>query len=114
MCGRHCSHILPVVSPLELLAELNLDSLSVSEITVSTCLFPPSLGEDLCGPDSTSEDDALKGKWVRVARDLNLEAGMSVAYLVCSSFFTHSSSAWVNEIVSISTIAGRGEQIYHS
>lgn len=31
---------------------------------------------DLCSPHSSADEDATKGKWVRVDRDLNLQAGM--------------------------------------
>ncbi|KAG5653410.1 hypothetical protein H0H81_000697 [Sphagnurus paluster] len=44
-------------------------------------MVDPSLGNDLCAPDSTSEKDAIKGKWVRVQRDLNLEGGYTSPYL---------------------------------
>jgi hypothetical protein len=30
---------------------------------------------DMCAPSSTS-DNAIKGKWVHVSRDLNLQSGM--------------------------------------
>ena len=31
---------------------------------------------DLCAPSSSTSDDAIKGKWVRVPRDINLQSGM--------------------------------------
>ena len=31
---------------------------------------------DLCSPASSKEEDAIKGKWVRIAPDLNLQSGM--------------------------------------
>ncbi len=31
---------------------------------------------DVCAPSSSTSDDAIKGKWVRVPRDLNLQSGM--------------------------------------
>jgi hypothetical protein len=31
---------------------------------------------DLCTPHSSSADDAVRGRWVRVDRDLNMQAGM--------------------------------------
>jgi len=56
--------------------------LSVSEITVKKCFVQPSLAGDTCAPHSTIEQDAIKGKWVRVARDLNLEGGLLSPWLV--------------------------------
>ncbi|KAG6837346.1 hypothetical protein H0H93_010948 [Arthromyces matolae] len=56
-------------------------STGLSEIAVTECRFDPSLAEGLCAPDSNSEQDAIKGKWVRVPRDLNLEGGYISSYL---------------------------------
>ena len=49
----------------------------VSEIHVTECmidpLFIPSVAADSCSPPTTKEEDALKGKWVRVERNLKLQ-----------------------------------------
>jgi len=55
---------------------------SVSEISVRRCVINPDMGGDFCYPDSTSEEDAIKGKWVRVPRNLNLEGGYMSGWLV--------------------------------
>jgi len=39
-------------------------------------MMPPNLVGDLCDPQSTVEQDAIKGKWVRVERDLNQQSGL--------------------------------------
>ena len=52
-----------------------LTNAEVTEITIEKCIFPPSLSY-LCGPKTTAEQDAIKGKWVRVERDLNMESGL--------------------------------------
>jgi len=52
----------------------------VTEITIEKCLFPMS-AMYLCEPKTTSEQDAIKGKWVRVNRDLNLESGLWSLYV---------------------------------
>lgn len=49
-------------------------------------MVQPELAGDLCAPKSTSEDDAIKGRWVRVPRDLNLEAGYVAGWLVRACF----------------------------
>lgn len=54
----------------------------VSEIAVTRCMMQPEVAGDLCAPKSTSEEDAVRGKWVRVPRDLNLEAGYIAGWLV--------------------------------
>lgn len=56
--------------------------LAVSEIAVTRCFVDPKAASKLCEPPSTSEKDAIKGKWVRVDRNLNLEAGYMSGYLV--------------------------------
>lgn len=39
-------------------------------------MMPPELVGDMCAPDTGAERDAIKGKWVRVDRDLNQETGI--------------------------------------
>ena len=46
----------------------------MNEITVLKCILPYYM-VDLCAPKSKPEEDALKGKWVRVDNDLNLQTG---------------------------------------
>ncbi|KAJ7588171.1 Metallo-dependent phosphatase-like protein [Mycena floridula] len=53
----------------------------LSEITATRCIVEQSTAGDLCAPASTTEQDAIKGKWVRVERNLNLEAGYWSGYL---------------------------------
>lgn len=48
----------------------------MTEITVSSCYLSPALFPSMCLPPSTSEDDKLKGKWVRVDKDLNIRTGI--------------------------------------
>jgi hypothetical protein len=52
-----------------------VSTLIVSEIAVVRCMFDLTL-IDLCAPPSSTSDDAIKGKWVRVPRDLNFQSGM--------------------------------------
>ncbi len=56
----------------------------MSEIHITDCMvdpwFVPSVAADFCFPSSTKEDDATKGKWVRVER--NLKEQLSVKSLV--------------------------------
>lgn len=39
-------------------------------------MMSPSLVGNLCAPTTTVEQDAIKGNWVRVDRDLNKQAGL--------------------------------------
>jgi hypothetical protein len=56
----------------------------VSEIAIERCMGS-SLFASLCFPHTTTEEDAMKGKWVRVERDLNRQLGLW--QLVCLFFF---------------------------
>lgn len=58
------------------LTELSRRStMTVSEIAVVRCMFDLTMA-DMCAPSSSTTDNAIKGKWVRVPRDLNLQSGM--------------------------------------
>ncbi|KAI0054414.1 Metallo-dependent phosphatase [Artomyces pyxidatus] len=61
--------------PLDVWAPLLPHDTGLSEIAVVRCMFDMRL-TDMCSPSSTKQDDAIKGKWVRVAPDLNRQSGM--------------------------------------
>lgn len=44
---------------------------------------------DVCAPSSSTSDDAIKGKWVRIPRDLNLQSGMWHLVRACCAFHTY-------------------------
>ncbi|KAF7356643.1 AIP3 domain-containing protein [Mycena venus] len=67
--------------PLDVWAPLMPHDTGLSEIAVTRCYVNPRLGSGLCDPDSTSEQDAIRGKWVRVDRNLNYEGGYFAGYL---------------------------------
>ena len=56
----------------------------VSEITITQCFVDPAMVAGMCEPHSTSEQDATKGRWVRIPRNLNMEASVFTGWLVCS------------------------------
>ncbi|KAG8888128.1 hypothetical protein FRB98_008320 [Tulasnella sp. 332] len=59
--------------PLDTWAPLLPHSTGLSEIAVRPCYFP-QLAD--CAPKSTPEEDATKGKWVKVGPDLNQKSGL--------------------------------------
>ncbi|KAG2057207.1 hypothetical protein BDR06DRAFT_951873 [Suillus hirtellus] len=61
--------------PLDVWAPL-LPHDTVSEIAITRCMMSLSLVGNLCAPTITIEQDAIKGNWVRVDRDLNKQAGL--------------------------------------
>ncbi|KAG5647444.1 hypothetical protein DXG03_009374 [Asterophora parasitica] len=67
--------------PLDVWAPLLPHATGFSEITITRCMLDPSFGMDLCAPKSSPEQDAIRGKWVRVKRDLNLQGGVTAPYL---------------------------------
>jgi hypothetical protein len=64
---------------------------TVSEIAITRCMMPPSLVGDLCAPTTTVEQDAIKGNWVRVDRDLNKQAGLWTLVRTVSCYIFHDS-----------------------
>ncbi|KAG8919269.1 hypothetical protein FRC01_001369, partial [Tulasnella sp. 417] len=62
--------------PLDVWSPLLPHSTGLTEIAIRPCLVSPSIAGDICAPKSTPEEDALKGKWVRVGKDLNIMTGM--------------------------------------
>ena len=54
----------------------------VSEIAITQCFIDPAVVQGMCAPDSTSEQDAMKGRWVRIPRNLNMEASIFSGWLV--------------------------------
>ncbi|KAI0630843.1 Metallo-dependent phosphatase [Trametes polyzona] len=60
--------------PLDIWDPLMQHDTGLSEIHITECIvnpfFVPNVASDLCYPSSTKQDDALKGKWVRVERNL--------------------------------------------
>ncbi|KAJ7281601.1 Metallo-dependent phosphatase-like protein [Mycena rebaudengoi] len=66
--------------PLDTWAPLMPHDTGLSEISVTRCLVNPRLG-DICDPKTTSEQDAIRGPWVRVDRNLNYDAGYFAGYL---------------------------------
>ncbi|KAG2011738.1 phosphatase DCR2 [Coprinopsis cinerea AmutBmut pab1-1] len=67
--------------PLDVWSPLLPHNTGLSEIAVVWCWLNPSIREDFCEPDTTTEQDAIRGKWVRVRRNLNLEGGRTSGYL---------------------------------
>ena len=55
-------------------------SRTVTEIGIEKCYIEPGFVRGMCDPSTVTQDDAIKGKWVRVAPDLNRETSMT--YLV--------------------------------
>ncbi|THH09733.1 hypothetical protein EW145_g1812 [Phellinidium pouzarii] len=66
--------------PLDVWSPLLPHVTGLTEITIMKCIFPPTMAS-LCSPKSTPEQDAIKGKWVRVERDLNKMSGIWSLYI---------------------------------
>ncbi|KAI5122495.1 hypothetical protein M0805_001403 [Coniferiporia weirii] len=61
--------------PLDVWSPLLPHETGLTEITIAKCIFPASMAS-MCFPKTTPEQDAIKGKWVRVERDLNMMSGL--------------------------------------
>ncbi|KDQ50774.1 hypothetical protein JAAARDRAFT_185989 [Jaapia argillacea MUCL 33604] len=66
----------PASLPLDVWSPLLPHNTGLSEITIERCMFDPMLAPSLCVPDSTPEQDAVKGKWVQVGTNINAQTGM--------------------------------------
>ncbi|KAL4078830.1 Metallo-dependent phosphatase-like protein [Scleroderma yunnanense] len=62
--------------PLDVWAPLLPHDTGLSEIAIARCMVSADMVGDLCAPATTVEKDAVKGKWVRVDRDLNFQSGL--------------------------------------
>lgn len=51
------------------------NSAPLVEITAKSCMWPPSV-YDTCMPESTVRENAERGKWLRVEKDMNLRVGV--------------------------------------
>ncbi|KIY53010.1 Metallo-dependent phosphatase [Fistulina hepatica ATCC 64428] len=67
--------------PLDKWGPLLPHDTGLSEIAVTHCFVSPRISERFCTPDTTTEQDAIHGKWVRVDRNLNYEASYFSGYL---------------------------------
>ncbi|WVQ69479.1 uncharacterized protein L199_007698 [Kwoniella botswanensis] len=72
--GNGTGHMASI--PIENWDPLALHTTGLTEIAVAPCYFPPYLFPEHCSPETTPELDKLKGKWVRVERDLNIRTGL--------------------------------------
>ncbi|EDR14080.1 uncharacterized protein LACBIDRAFT_244580 [Laccaria bicolor S238N-H82] len=87
--------------PLDVWSPLLPHDTGLSEIAVVRCLINPEVGGELCGPDTTPERDAIMGKWVRVGRNLNLEAGYMSGWLVGNVYYRRTRRQDINLITDI-------------
>ncbi|CAK5267650.1 unnamed protein product, partial [Mycena citricolor] len=88
--------------PLDVWAPLMPHDTGLSEITITHCFVNPRLS-DVCDPSSTSEQDAIRGKWVRVDRNLNFDAGYFSGYL--NVYYRRTRRQDVNLITDIQLLA---------
>lgn len=77
------------------------------EITAKSCIWPPSV-YDTCMPDSTMREDAERGKWLRVEKDLNLRIGVYYLYLFYRRLPLGSSAPTIREF----KLVTKGEEKY--
>ncbi|GAA6036936.1 hypothetical protein JCM8097_006363 [Rhodosporidiobolus ruineniae] len=59
---------------------LEQNSTPLTEIQVKTCILSPGL-YDMCSPTSTTREDATRGKWVRIDKDVNAKVGVKYSYI---------------------------------
>lgn len=52
----------------------------ITEITAKACIWPPSI-YDTCTPESSVREDAERGRWMRIEKDLNMRVGIYYLYI---------------------------------
>ena len=52
----------------------------LTEIYIQSCTFPPSLW-DVCSPPATPAEEAVRGPWIMLNRDLNKRVGLWYTYV---------------------------------
>ncbi|KAK4055185.1 Phosphatase dcr2 [Microbotryomycetes sp. JL201] len=62
-------------------SQLSTETTPLTEITVKSCVLPPGMGFDTCAPTSSKKEDAVRGAWKRVERDLNKQIGLYYLYV---------------------------------
>lgn len=55
-----------------------------TELQVKTCVLSPGL-YDLCSPTSSAKEDATRGKWERIDKDLSKRIGVYYLYIYARS-----------------------------
>ena len=58
-----------------------LNSRPLTEVTAKACLWPPTI-YDTCMPESSMRENAERGQWIRIEKDLNLRVGIYYLYLL--------------------------------
>ncbi|KAK4057693.1 Phosphatase dcr2 [Microbotryomycetes sp. JL221] len=62
-------------------SQFSAETTPLTEITVKSCVLPPGMGFDVCAPTSSKKEDATRGAWKRVERDLNKNVGVLYLYV---------------------------------
>ncbi|KAM0793498.1 hypothetical protein ACM66B_000937 [Microbotryomycetes sp. NB124-2] len=62
-------------------SQFSAETTPLTEITIKSCVLPPGMGFDMCAPTSSKKEDAVRGAWKRVERDINKQIGLVYLYV---------------------------------
>lgn len=68
-----------------------------TELQVKTCVLSPGL-YDMCSPTSTAKEDAARGKWERIDRDVSKKAGIYYLYLYARRLLPGSTAPVITDL----------------
>ncbi|GAA6050487.1 hypothetical protein JCM3770_002620 [Rhodotorula araucariae] len=76
---------------------LEADTTPFTELQVKTCVLSPGL-YDMCSPTSSAKEDATKGKWERIDRDVSRKAGIKYLYIYARRLLPGSNADVITDI----------------
>ncbi|GAA5980570.1 hypothetical protein JCM10908_001692 [Rhodotorula pacifica] len=59
---------------------LRADSTPFTELQIKTCVLSPGV-YDMCSPASSAKEDATRGEWIRIDKDVNKRVGVYYLYI---------------------------------
>lgn len=68
-----------------------------TELQVKTCVLSPGL-YDMCSPVSSAKEDAARGKWERIDRDVSKQAGIYYLYVYARRLLPGSSADVITDL----------------
>ncbi|GAA5832135.1 hypothetical protein JCM11251_004252 [Rhodosporidiobolus azoricus] len=76
---------------------LEINSTPYTELEVKSCMLSPGL-YDMCSPTSSAKEDATRGKWERIDKDLSKKIGVKYLYLYGRRLLPGSTSDVVTDL----------------
>ncbi|GAA5953455.1 hypothetical protein JCM8115_000530 [Rhodotorula mucilaginosa] len=76
---------------------LRADATPFTELQVKTCVLSPGV-YDMCSPASSAKEDATRGEWVRIDKDVNRRVGVYYLYIYARRLLPGSKANVITDI----------------